>query len=294
MTTLTCAEVETQIELFAAAECDGPTQTAIAKHLAECTKCAGAAEEVGMLLGLLTLRHRERNALQRLRQSIQEDNAVGPVTLPLRKHSGLTRFGQRVIAVAALFLCVVGLWSLLDALRPVGPGTYDGQVAQVQPKNLHNGRGFPEKVDHSLTKVFPPGPGAETYGFTFLFSEAAPEFLRSHPCVAGRWQFQKETASHWIGTLSDATGNVAPSYPADGESTTVENIKIKKSPNVKIVLKTWQGQVILRQPDPAIRFGSPKSLESAFHLIGHETTPGGAETRLFKKRPELTYQIPKP
>jgi hypothetical protein len=106
MTPFTCNQVEEQLDLFAAAECDAPTSAAIDRHLADCPSCAGKVEESRQLLGLLGLRLREPDRLRQLQASVRAESRRQrrPVVLLF-----LRRYG----AAAAMLLLTIGLMGRL-------------------------------------------------------------------------------------------------------------------------------------------------------------------------------------
>jgi hypothetical protein len=298
MTTLTCDEVEPQLELFAAGECDAAAESAIAAHLSGCAGCTDAAAEARTLLGLLTLRHREQASLQRFRQAVEAESETRPITLPLRRPSRLLVFTRRVSAAAALFLCVVGAWSLLGALQPPSDGVgvvgvqavgiLDVQVAEVGGQVRKAVR---DKVAEALIAPHPAAAAKAAYGCQFLLpsKNTVQDYLRNHACVAGRWTFLDKDGNRFVGTLSDPSGNVPPAYP-----TAAERIRVIGPINVVTAspvpdLQIWRGRVILEQPDATVRFGTPQSLIGDYRLLGYEANPGKGEP-LFKNRPELEFK----
>jgi hypothetical protein len=135
-------------------------------------------------------------------------------------------------------------------------------------------------------------PHPEALGFRFFYPDklSPKAFLQNHPCISGTWRFKNETDTHWVGALSYPTGNVAPPYPTGSEPAfLVQPIKVEKQKGLPVNLKTWQGAVILQQADPAVRFGTPKSLASGFKLVAIETAPGKATGFLFQKHKELKF-----
>jgi hypothetical protein len=144
----------------------------------------------------------------------------------------------------------------------------------------------------TASKDQPAAAKNEAYGFRFLYQgKLSPkEYLQKHPCVSGGWRFKEETDSHWVGELNYPTGNVPPTYPSRNEAAfVVRPIKIEKQKDLPVNLKTWQGMVILLQADGAVRFGTPRSLASAFKLIAVETATGKATTFLFHKYKDLAF-----
>jgi hypothetical protein len=102
MNPLTCPEVQEQIELYAAGECGAPEQAAIRQHLAHCPACFRIQQEAREMLGLLEVRLREKEGLQRLQARLRsgEDRPRSVKLLP---------FARRLSAVAAMLLLAVGL-----------------------------------------------------------------------------------------------------------------------------------------------------------------------------------------
>jgi hypothetical protein len=112
MNAMTCEEVQEQLDLLAAGECDPPTKDALEQHLGVCPACSASYAQSQRLLGLLDL-HWNDQGVERLRQRIEQQ------ARPAHQKSGSqTQFGNqrrvrpfihRSVAVAALFLIAVGL-----------------------------------------------------------------------------------------------------------------------------------------------------------------------------------------
>ncbi|HYT89449.1 MAG TPA: DUF3160 domain-containing protein, partial [Gemmataceae bacterium] len=118
MNPLTCAEVQTQLDLYAAGACDPPTAAALARHLATCRECGRAHREAQHLQALLDIRFRESEGIERIRSRVQ--------TAPRRTLRGVRTlpFLRRALAVAAMLLIAISLPALLGPLdqtngRPV-------------------------------------------------------------------------------------------------------------------------------------------------------------------------------
>jgi hypothetical protein len=121
----------------------------------------------------------------------------------------------------------------------------------------------------------------------------AEAYFQAHPCVSGGWRLESESESHWIGVLNYPTGNVPPAYPTGSEAAfQVRRIKVAKRPGLAIDMKKWTGTVVLLQADAKERFGTPKSLDSSFELVGYglPSAKGRTGAFLFQKRPELLYK----
>lgn len=99
MNAMTCAQVQEQLDLLAADECDAPSRAALESHLRGCPACAAKYAQSQRLLGLLAL-HWNEQGLERLQQRI------GQQARPPRR---FVRPFVRALAVAALILITVGL-----------------------------------------------------------------------------------------------------------------------------------------------------------------------------------------
>src|SRR6516225_7973759 len=104
----TCAQVEEQIDLYAAGECDAPDRQAVEQHVQTCEPCAEKLRAAQHLRGLLDLHFREEEQLQRLRSRLE----VEQHKLPFKK-PGLVPFLRKAAALAAMLLVVVGLFQWL-------------------------------------------------------------------------------------------------------------------------------------------------------------------------------------
>jgi Putative zinc-finger len=113
MNTMTCAEVQEQLDLLAADECDPPSRLALESHMQNCPTCAANYEESRRLLSLLDL-HMNEQGIERLRQRIvQQARPPRRMVLPVVR---------RAVAVAALLLIAVGLaWWLPNRRDEPGP-----------------------------------------------------------------------------------------------------------------------------------------------------------------------------
>ncbi len=111
----TCAQVQDDIELFAAGECDPATAALVSRHLAACPACARALEESRQMLGLLELRLREPDGLERLRDRLHAEER--------KRRSARFVTVARVAAVAAVLLLIVGVYTWVASTVDRGPGT---------------------------------------------------------------------------------------------------------------------------------------------------------------------------
>jgi hypothetical protein len=104
MNAMTCEQVEQQLDLLAAGECDLPTRRALERHLEDCAACSASYRESQLLQGMLDLHWNEASRLQRLHERIEE--ADRPV---LRIRPRVMPFVKRFGSLAALLLVAVGL-----------------------------------------------------------------------------------------------------------------------------------------------------------------------------------------
>jgi hypothetical protein len=102
MNALTCAEVQEQLDLLAADECDPPTRAAIEAHVRQCSTCAAGYAESQRVQGLLGL-YWNQSGVDRLRQRVEQE------TRPTRRLRLFTPYVHRTLAAAAGILIVVGL-----------------------------------------------------------------------------------------------------------------------------------------------------------------------------------------
>jgi hypothetical protein len=132
MKPLACDDVEAQIELFAAGDCDPATNAAARAHLAGCDRCGRSLEEARRLLGLLDARYQEPERLARLWDRLEIEGGR-PFWPPSMKHPWL----RRAVALAAMLLLVVGLFGWLSSDRSgTGPGTTELQLALNRPRDF--------------------------------------------------------------------------------------------------------------------------------------------------------------
>jgi hypothetical protein len=117
MTTITCAGVREQLELFALGECDARTQRAIDKHLADCPACAAELAEVRQLIDLVDLHEQAPDRLERLHDILADEARPREIR---RLRSRLVRFPRQVAALAAALLLTLGLTRLAGPLAEDG------------------------------------------------------------------------------------------------------------------------------------------------------------------------------
>jgi anti-sigma factor RsiW len=102
MNALTCHDVEQQLDLLAADECDRPTRSAVEQHLEACPACAARYTESRRLIGLLDL-HWDAAGPEHVRRRIERGERQaqrGPVILI---------FVRQTMSLAALLLVTFGL-----------------------------------------------------------------------------------------------------------------------------------------------------------------------------------------
>jgi hypothetical protein len=143
MNALTCDQVQEEIELFAAEECDAPTRAAIEHHLAGCPACAEALDETQQMLGFLTLRLREPASLARLRQRISAEAKK-------QHRPAIFIFVARAAAFAAVLMLTVGAYFWVS---PAQKGRADmntvAMIQSVSPDAVYHVRGTHEvELEH--------------------------------------------------------------------------------------------------------------------------------------------------
>jgi hypothetical protein len=147
MNALTCDQVQDEIELFAADECDAPTRAAIQQHLVGCPACAEALDETQQMLGLLTLRLREPASLARLRQRI------GTEAKKQRQPTIIIFLGRAAAFAAALMLTVGTYFWLSPAQKFSADMTTVAMIQSVSPDAVYHVRGTHE-VELEQGEVF--------------------------------------------------------------------------------------------------------------------------------------------
>jgi hypothetical protein len=116
MTPLTCEQVEEQLDLLAAGECDRPTRRAVEAHLESCAACSASYAESQRVQGMLDLHYNETEQQERLRRRIDEADRAArrPRVLP---------FVKRAASLAALLLVTFGLALMLPNWKEYRPGS---------------------------------------------------------------------------------------------------------------------------------------------------------------------------
>jgi hypothetical protein len=102
MNAMTCHEVEAQLDLLAAGECDRPTRRAVELHLDQCPTCSASYAESQRLLGLLDLNWNTAGP-QRVREWIEREERRA------RPRPVVLLFVRRAASLAALLLLTLGL-----------------------------------------------------------------------------------------------------------------------------------------------------------------------------------------
>jgi hypothetical protein len=127
MSPLSCSQVEEQIDLFAAAECEATTTAAIEHHLANCRSCREKVETARQLLGLLDLRLREADLLQRLQTKLEIESHRR------RRPTAVLPYFRRFGAAAALVLLTFGLAGRLASPFSVDRQGISEPVVSIRP-----------------------------------------------------------------------------------------------------------------------------------------------------------------
>src|SRR6516162_7909907 len=134
MNTLTCEQVEEQLDLLAAGECDRPTRRAVEAHLESCAACSASYAESQRVQGMLDLHYNEAERQERLRRRIDEADRAA-------RRRRVLPFVNRVAALAALLLVTFGLALLLPNWKEPAPG--GGLALLVKGDGVQNVRGGP-------------------------------------------------------------------------------------------------------------------------------------------------------
>jgi ferric-dicitrate binding protein FerR (iron transport regulator) len=123
MKSLTCAEAEERLELYAAGECAEPEQTAIRTHLEQCPRCTEVYRQAQQLLSLLDAHYQAKERLGRLRarlDALEIAFAPKPRIIP---------FLRRAASLAAMLLVMAGLSLWLG--KDHRPGTGGDEVVMI-------------------------------------------------------------------------------------------------------------------------------------------------------------------
>ncbi len=106
MNDMTCQDVQAQLDLLAADECDPVLRPAIDAHLQQCTACTASYAESRRMLAMLSL-HWDAAGPLRLRQRLNQEAQRS------RRRQGVLPFVRRAMAVAALLIVSAGLLFVL-------------------------------------------------------------------------------------------------------------------------------------------------------------------------------------
>jgi hypothetical protein len=114
MNAMTCHDVEEQLDLLAADECDRPTRSAVERHLEQCAACAARYAESRRLVGLLDLNW-DAAGPERVRRRIEREER------PVWRRPVVLSFARQAASLAALLLVTFGL-ALLVPRSPTEEG----------------------------------------------------------------------------------------------------------------------------------------------------------------------------
>jgi hypothetical protein len=234
MNAWTCTQVQDEIELYAAGECDLPARVAIERHLADCPACNAALDEAREMLGLLTLKLREPVALARLQRCLAAD-------VKKQRRPGVLVFVIRASAFAAVLLLTVGLYLWFKPDRPDGRGgNLPAAVAQLQavgPDTVYRVRGTHEvelergellvdvpaqKAGQAFVVATPAGKAQATDG-TFV----ARVSQGTEPAVAVSVLRGKLDLSNAKGTTTVRPGETAAAQGSAAPVRQVENLALR-------------------------------------------------------------------
>ncbi len=146
MNPMTCHEVEEQIELFAAGECDAPTEAAIRGHMTGCPRCAKAESEARRFLDLMDVRLQEPDRLQRLLDRIEAESAPKPASIPMtgratphRRSVLATRRQWFALAASILLPIGIGIWLTPPAEQPASQQAQSDLTVALLPDRSARG-----------------------------------------------------------------------------------------------------------------------------------------------------------
>ena len=137
--------------------------------------------------------------------------------------------------------------------------------------------------------------------FYYAGKASVEEYFKANSCLAGYWQFNKESKTHWIGELHHAAEN-SPSRVtgvAKGRPLVAfmfDRIAVRKQPGMPINMKTFRETLILRKRDQTVSFdllNEPEKI-TYFDLVGY--APKGARRprrSFFYDHHHLMYKPPK-
>jgi hypothetical protein len=119
MNAMSCQQVQEQIDLLAAGECDAALEAALLEHVHRCATCTARYTEAQRLVAMLDLQWSEAG-MDRLRQRIEHEARAQ------RRQRRFPAFTRGLVAAAAILLVSAGLFGLL---WNYDPGTTGPQLA---------------------------------------------------------------------------------------------------------------------------------------------------------------------
>jgi hypothetical protein len=112
MTAWTCPEIEGQLDLLAAGECDTEVRRMVEDHLHACPACTAKYAESRKLMGLLTL-HLDEAGPMRLRQRLEQLDRQN-------RRKNAVQWVNRAAALAAMLVICAGLLIMPSGPVPLG------------------------------------------------------------------------------------------------------------------------------------------------------------------------------
>ncbi len=169
-------------------------------------------------------------------------------------------------SVPILVLCLV--------LLP-GSVAFAGQKEEVPLKGLsrrNDVSGLPEKLARMT--------------FVHAGTLSPKEFVQSHHCVVGTWEYRSETKTHWVGVLH---------YPSNNHQkdsiTFLADARIRKSGDVKVDMTTWKGRLLLQAKPSKPVAGQKKPPTPEMLVIGYDKA--GLRDGIVDLHEALPYAPPK-
>ena len=144
----------------------------------------------------------------------------------------------------------------------------------------------------------PRAESVEDFGLTYLPGESMQsfeEFVTSHTCLSGWWDFKRETETHWIGDIHYSTDNVRPN---DTRYVT-PTVSVPKIEGLELDLSDFQYRslivVVEYTPEQREQRGNDHRTTLNCRLVAHSNpqadaaAPQQAARFLFRSQQQLSY-----
>ena len=144
----------------------------------------------------------------------------------------------------------------------------------------------------------PRTESVEDFGLIYLPGESMQpfvEFITSHTCLSGWWDFKRETDTHWIGDIHYSTDNLRPN---DTRYVT-PTVSVTKIEGLELDLSEFQYRslivVVEYTPEQREQRGNDQRTSLDCRLVAHSDPEADAETPqqaarfLFRSQQQLAY-----